>query len=268
MVNRYIFVHLLMNKNAKHMKAKIIAVANHKGGVGKTSSVASIGAILAARGYNTLIVDLDTQANLTRHFMEAIPERIIYHAIRERRDAPIYRIREHLDMIPSGLDMAGVDVEMMSMKRREYILSDLLRPVRESYDVILLDCPPSLGLITLNALTAAEHLMVPMKTDLMSTYGLVMMDNFCNDIQDLNRIDIDLIFFNGYEKGQKMTDAVEKDIRSKYGDKVMRTVVRKNNDIAKASFEFTDVVSAYPASNGAHDFQALVDELEEREFFA
>ena len=249
------------------MKAKIIAVANHKGGVGKTASVASMGAILASRGRRTLIVDLDTQANLTRHFIDSIPERIIYHAIRERKDLPVYGLRENLDIVPSGLDMAGIEVEMTSMKRRENILSDLLKTVRTEYDVILLDCPPSLGLVTLNALTAADSLVVPMRTDLMSTYGLTMMVNFCNDIQDLNQIGIDLIFFNGYEKGQKMTDAVEQDIRSQYGALVADTVVRKNNDIAKAAFEFTDIVSAYPASNGAQDFQALVDEMKTRGLF-
>ena len=101
------------------MKAKIIAVANHKGGVGKTASVASIGAILASRGKKVLLVDLDTQANLTRHFMESIPPRIIYHAIREQSNLPIYPIRNNLDIVPSGLDMAGIDLELQMMFNRE-----------------------------------------------------------------------------------------------------------------------------------------------------
>ena len=101
------------------MKAKIIAVANHKGGVGKTASVASIGAVLASRGKKVLMVDLDTQANLTRHFMENIPPRIIYHAIREQLNLPIYPIRENLDIVPSGLDMAGIDLELQMMFNRE-----------------------------------------------------------------------------------------------------------------------------------------------------
>ena len=243
-------------------KAKIIAVANHKGGVGKTASVAAIGAILAAKKKKVLLVDLDTQANLTRHFMEDIPSRIIYHAIRERKDLPIYQIRDNLDIVPSGLDMAGIEIDMTSMRQRENIISNLLEPFRNRYDFILMDCPPSLGLVTLNALTAANKLLVPMKADLMSFYGLSMMDNFCAGMQDLNPgIHIDHIFFNIYEKGQNMTDAIESDVREKYGDRVMTTVIRKNNDIAKAAFEYTDVVSYDQSCNGAKDFLALTDEL-------
>ena len=151
---------------------------------------------------------------------------------------------------------------MTNMRRREDVLKDLLEPQKSRYDFILLDCPPSLGLITMNALASANKLIVPMKTDLMSSYGLNMMDTFCAEMQDLNPgIHIDFIFFNIYEKGQTMTDIVEADVRAKYGDRVLDTVVRKNNDVAKAAFEYTDVVTAYPGSNGAADFQVLVDEI-------
>jgi chromosome partitioning protein len=245
------------------MKAKIIAIANHKGGVGKTASVASIGAIFAARGKKVLLVDLDTQANLTRHFMDTIPPRIIYHAIREQAGLPIYPIRANLDIVPSGLDMAGIDLELQMMFNRERVLKTLLDPYCSIYDYIILDCPPALGLITINALTSSTHLIVPMKADLMSNYGLSMMDQFCVKMQVLNPgIHIDYIFFNMYEKGQTMTDAIETDVRTKYGDRVLATTIRKNNDVAKAAFEFTDVVSFNPEANGAKDFQALVTELE------
>ncbi len=245
------------------MKAKTICVANHKGGVGKTSSVASIGAILASRGKKVLLVDLDTQANLTRHFLEKLPSRIIYHAIREQSDLPIYPIRENLDIVPSGLDMAGIDLELQMMFNRERVLKTLLEPYVNFYDYIILDCPPALGLVTINALTAATRLIVPMKADLMSNYGLTMMDQFCVKMQVLNPgIHIDYIFFNIYEKGQTITEAIEADVRAKYGDRVLTTVIRKNNEISKAAFDYTDIATFNPEANGAKDFQALVSELE------
>lgn len=245
-------------------KAKIIAVVNHKGGVGKTASVVSIGAILAAEGKKVLLVDLDTQANLTMHFLEDIPSRIIYHAIQERANLPIVPIRENLDLVPSGLDMAGIVSVMTNMRRREYIIKDLLEPYKNRYDYIFMDCPPNLELITTNALTAATKMLVPMKADLMSDYGLSMLDKFCADMQDLNPgIHIDQIFFNIYEKST-VTDAIEADVRQKYGDRVATTVIRKNVDISKAAFEYTDVTSYNKEANGAKDFQALVDEIVEK----
>lgn len=244
------------------MDTKIISVATHKGGVGKTASVASIGAILASKGKRVLIVDLDTQANLTRHFMPDIPQRIIYHAFREQSNLPIYHLRDNLDIVPSGMDMGGIDLELQMMFRREYILSILLEPYRGQYDYILLDCPPALGLVTLNALVTTDILIVPMRADLMSFYGLSMMDKFCTKLQILNKgLEVNYIFFNAYEKGQTITDNIESTVREQYGNRVLQTVIRKNNDIAKAPFFYTDVCSAFPKSNGAKDFTALTDEL-------
>lgn len=245
------------------MKAITVAFANHKGGVGKTAAVANLAAIYAKRGKKVLMVDLDTQANLTRHFMPEIPARTIYNAIREQENIPIYPIRQRLDIVPSNLEMAGVDLELQMMFNRESVLKNLLAPHLSRYDFIFLDCPPALALVTVNAFTAANKLVVPMKPDLMSSYGLSMMDNFCVKMQVLNPgIHIDQIFFNIYEKGLTMTDAIEADVRSKYVDRVLDTVVRKNSDVAKAAFSYSDVESVYPSSNGAMDFNALADELE------
>ncbi len=137
-----------------HIKTMPNESKNHSSGqpqrgVGKTASVAAVGAILASRGKKVLMVDLDTQANLTRHYLENIPPRIIYHAIREQSNIPIYPIRENLDIVPSGLDMAGIDLELMMMFNRERVLKSLLEPFTNIYDYILLDCPPALGLVTI-----------------------------------------------------------------------------------------------------------------------
>lgn len=245
--------------------SRIIAIANHKGGVGKTASVAAIGAILASKGFKVLLIDLDTQANLTMHFMPEMPQRTIFNAIQERNNLPVYSIRENLCLVPSCLDMAGIELQMSMMKRREYVLSDLMKPYKDNFDFIILDCPPSLGLVTMNALAIAEILIVPMLADIMSSYGVEKMEKFCNEMQDLNQgLHIDYIFFNRYEKRQNMTIGIENNIRTMYGDKVLKTVIRKNVDIAESAAQYTDVVSYNPESIGAKDFQELVNELLER----
>ena len=142
------------------MDTRILAIANHKGGVGKTTAVASIGAALAAKGYKVLLVDLDAQANLTASLSTAEDEsRTIYQALKERKQLPIIGVRDNLSLTPSSLDLAGVELELSGMMSREFVLKDLLEPVAGDYDFILLDCPPSLGLIAVNAFVAATDVL-------------------------------------------------------------------------------------------------------------
>ena len=240
----------------------VIVFANHKGGVGKTESVASIGSILASKGYKILLIDLDTQANLTLHFLQRIPSRTIYHAIIELKNPPIINIRENLDIIPSCLDMAGIELHIATMRRREFILTDLLVQCWDQYDYILIDCPPALGMVTLNAMVVSTFVVVPMLADLMSSYGLKMMCQFCSELQDVKPgLCVNYIFFNKYEKKLKMTGVIEDDTRTNFGNKVLQSVVRKNVDIAQAAFHFTDITEFKPDSSGSSDFQALTDEL-------
>ncbi len=240
----------------------VITFANHKGGVGKTASVASIGSVMAASGFKVLMMDLDTQSNLTLHFLKQVPKRTIYHAFLERREPPIHHVRENLDLVPSSLDMAGIETKIVSMRRREFIMSDLLCQCWDQYDYILIDCPPSLGAVTMNALAVAKFVVVPMLADLMSSYGLDMMCRFCVDLQDINPgLCVNYIFFNKYEKNLKMTKAIENSVRAKFGFRVLNTVIHKNTDIAQAPLNFTDVLDFKPDSKGAKDYQALTEEL-------
>ena len=157
--------------------SRIIAIANHKGGVGKTTSVASIGAILANKGYKTLLIDLDAQANLTGSFLKAEPEETIYNALRGETELPTITIKPNLSIVASCLDMAGVELDLSSRISREYILHKLLKPIAGKYDYILLDCPPSLGLVTINALVAAKELFIPLTAEALPSRGLAKLTN-------------------------------------------------------------------------------------------
>ena len=145
--------------------SRIIAIANHKGGVGKTTSVGSIGSILSEMGKRTLLIDLDAQANLTTSFLTEEPEETIYNALRGETALPVIPLRENLSIVASTLDMAGVELDLSSRISREYILHKLLKPIAGKYDYILLDCPPSLGLVTINAFVAARELFIPLTAE-------------------------------------------------------------------------------------------------------
>lgn len=243
---------------------KIVAVVNHKGGVGKTASVAALGAAFATWGKRVLMVDLDAQSNLTRHFLPELPkpDDTIFKALEYRSSLPISKLRDNLYLTPSHLLMADIEVRLSGVKRREFVLTDLLRPIADDFDYIFLDCPPSLGLVTSNALAVSNRLIVPMIPDLLSAYGVDMLNDFCVDTRDLNSsLKIDYIFFTKYEKNLSMTTTIESDMRTRYGDKVLKSVIRKNVDIAQANFAFTDIFAYAPKSTGAADYAALAKEL-------
>ena len=152
-------------------KTKIISVANHKGGVGKTTTVASVGVGLARKGFKVLLVDLDAQANLTSSLLEEEPAMTLYDTLIEGHELSIVHVMDNVDIIPSSLDLSSAELELSSKMDREYILLELLEEVKRDYDYIIIDCPPSLGLLTINALVASTDLYIPLRPfDLFPKY--------------------------------------------------------------------------------------------------
>ena len=165
------------------MNTKIIAVANHKGGVGKTTTVASLGSILSKKGYKVLLIDLDAQSNLTTSLSAPTEGSTIYDALTGKvEELPIVSLNENLHLVPASLTLAMVDVELSTAIARERILSDVLQKakVEEKYDFVFLDCPPSLGLMTLNAFTASTDIVIPLISEVLPFKGLTMINDFIN----------------------------------------------------------------------------------------
>ena len=241
---------------------RTIAIANHKGGVGKTTSVASIGAALSQKGKRVLLVDLDTQANLSSSLLDEEQERTIYDAISQGETLPIYPVRENLYITPSSLDMAGVELEISSRISREFILKDLLEPERDNYDYILLDCPPSLGLVTLNALVASTSLYIPLTAEALPTKGLKMLTDVLQSVKKrLNpTLSLDGVIITRWENS-KLSRNVEESLRSTFGEAVFNTKIRKNISLAEAPLSSQDIFRYAPDSNGAKDYQALAEEI-------
>lgn len=241
---------------------RIIAIANHKGGVGKTTSVMNIGAALAQRGKKVLLVDLDAQANLTTSMLGEEPQISIYNAIVNDEALPIHHIADNIHLVPSSLDMAGAELEISARMSREYLLKDLLEPVADNYDYVLLDCSPSLGIITLNALTACTDLFIPLTAEALPSKGLTKLLDIVDNVKKrLNRhIRLSGVIITRYERS-KLSQMVEEMLREKFGSVVFTTKIRKNIAIAEAPLYTQDVISYAKDSNGAKDYQDLADEI-------
>lgn len=245
------------------MKTRVISFGNHKGGVGKTTTTASVGSILAAKGYHVLVIDLDAQANLTVSLLKQEPEDSIYYALTGRRKAlPIITINEHLSIVPSSLQLAMAEMELTAAISREKILSELLEPVKDDFDFILIDCPPSLGLLTLNAFTASNDIIIPLIAEVLPFKGLTMINDFISQVQHrLNpKAHISGILIARWES-TKLTREIETRLRGQLGDLVFKTKIRKNITVAEAPLESKNIVDFDPKCNGAQDYKDFTEEF-------
>lgn len=242
--------------------AKIIAFANHKGGVGKTTSVANIGASLALKGKKTLVIDLDAQQNLTFCFLKEDVEVSVYDALVGKAEMPIIHVKENLDLTPSSIDLARAEIDLNAQMSRELLLKGLLDEVSDQYDYILLDCPPSLGIVTYNALATATDLFIPLTAEALPYKGLTMLEDVVKLIErKLNKgLHVNGIFVTRYNN-RNLNNAVLEKIKVAYGDIVFKTKIRENIAIAEAPLSSKDIYDHAPESNGAKDYMELTEEI-------
>lgn len=244
-----------------------IAIGNQKGGVGKTTSTACIGAALALRGKRVLLVDLDAQQNLTFTLTQnEDPETSIYDTLVKDQPLPIVPIRENLDLVPASLDLARAEIDMATMMAREGILKSCLDEQKEKYDYILMDCSPSLGIVTTNALVAADKLYIPLTAEALPLKGLIMLDDIVREVKRRVNPMLELggVFFTRFNN-RKLNREVISMVEKRYGEKVFQTKIRENISIAEMPLSGQTIFEYEPKSNGAADYQALVDEIISRE---
>ena len=242
---------------------RVIAIANHKGGVGKTTSVSALGVCLSALGRRVLLVDLDPQGNLSQSLSVPHSGRTIYEALREGRDLPQVQIREGVWVCPSSIDLVSMDLELSGLPRREYRLRDLLSPL--DFDYILLDCPPGLGLLTINALSASGEVIVPLTPEALPAKGLGTLLDVVRKVEEGLNPDLHLggILITRYNR-RKINRIVEETLRETFGSKVFQTKIRENVDIAEAPLQGTDILSYSPKSPGAKDYRDLALEVDSK----
>lgn len=242
---------------------KIIAFANHKGGVGKTTTTASVGSILASKGYKVLLIDLDAQANLTYSMKQLLEVyQSIYNILVFEESPQPYNVSKNLDLIPSSQELAMVDIQLSSVIARERVLSRALSPIKENYDFILMDCPPSLGVLTLNACTFATDIIIPLIAEVLPFKGLAMINEFISNVREcLNpEAHVSGVLITRWEK-TKLTSGIEQELRSSWDDLIFKTKIRKNVTIAEAPLESSNIIEYAPKSNGAADYLSFTEEL-------
>ena len=239
---------------------QIISIVNHKGGVGKTTSVSSLGVALARMGKRVLLVDLDAQGNLTDSLTKTPGDRSIYDSLRTLETLPVVNIREGLDLCPSSIDLVSMDLELADKREREYRLSQLLQGL--DYEYILLDCPPSLGLLTINALTASTKVIIPLTPEALPAKGLgTLLDIIERTKETLNPgLSLGGILITRYNR-RKINRLVEETLRETFGDSVFKTKIRENVDISESPLQGMDIYSYSPNSIGAKDYESLALEV-------
>lgn len=243
---------------------KIVSVSNHKGGVGKTTSTVNLGAGLAGLGNKVLLIDLDPQANLSQSLAVEKEEKNIYGALVGDYGLEPYEIYEGLEVVPSHLDLSGAEVELSSEAGREYILREILEPFKEKYDYILIDCPPSLGLLTINAFTASDQILIPLQAEYLALQGLSKLTEVIGKIKKRLNKDLELrgVFVTQYDKRKVLNRDVMEAVQSYFGEKVMRARIRNNVALAEAPTQGLDIFRYNEKSNGAMDYLSLAREMD------
>ena len=254
-----------MKKTAK--SAKVIAVANHKGGVGKTTTTLTTASILAKQGYKVLCVDLDAQANLTLSLLREDAEYdTIADAITQEKALPIVNVFENFDIVPSSLSLTKLELSMMGVMQREYVISDKLKPLRVEYDFIFLDCPPALGIFTVNALVAADYALVTMTPEVLPYKGLGSLIILISQISERMNTKLSCagILFTMYESGKTITKNIEMAVRKVYGGLLFDSHIRKNVRVAEAPAERKSLLEYAPTSTAFIDYTNFTEELLKR----
>jgi chromosome partitioning protein len=242
---------------------RILAISNHKGGVGKTTSTVNIGAALALKAYKVLLVDLDPQANLTQSLGIKTSAFNIYENLRGRQAVSPIKVKDNLYVIPSSLDLSAAEIELSAEPGREYLLKDILSKVQGDFDYILIDCPPSLGLLTIDALTTATDVVIPLQAEYLPLKGLAKLTEVIEKIK--NRLNPNLmigcVFLTQYDPRKVLNRDVAESVREFFGDKLLTAKISNNVSLAEAPSQGQDIFLYNKASKGAVDYKDLCDEI-------
>lgn len=248
---------------------KVISIANQKGGVGKTTSAINLAASLAALEFKTLLIDTDPQANATsglgfdpRNVKTGVYECMIHDDI-PARDTILTTEFPHLDLIPSNIDLVGAEIEMINLPNRERKLRKVLAPIRNDYDFVIIDCSPSLGLITVNALTASDSVVIPVQCEYFALEGLGKLLNTIKIVQQRLNPDLEIegILLTMYDSRLRLSNQVVDEVKSHFQDIVFDTIISRNIRLSEAPSFGLPALMFDGNSKGAINYMNLAREI-------
>lgn len=250
---------------------KIIAIANQKGGVGKTTTSVNLAASLGVLEKKILLIDADPQANATSGLgidvegVEFGTYQLLEHSI-SAEQAIIPTNSPNLDIIPAHIDLVAIEIELVDKENREYMLKKAIEHLREDYDYILIDCAPSLGLLTLNALTAADSVIIPIQCEYFALEGLGKLLNTIKSVQKIHNasLDIEGLLLTMYDSRLRLSNQVVDEVKKHFDEMVFSTIIQRNIRLSEAPSYGESIISYDASSKGADNYLSLAQELIEK----
>lgn len=249
---------------------KIIAITNQKGGVGKTTTTVNLGAALADMGKKILLIDFDPQGNLSASY-NIMPNQVdlsVYEMLKGEADindtiVTAERPGGSLDILPANINLSGAEIELSTKPGREFILKESLRKLKRDYDFVLIDCPPSLGVLTLNALTASNYFIIPLASEYLALFGTGQLMQVVGVVKERIHPELELlgVVITQHDARKVHCKETAEQIIEYFGDKVYKAVIRSNVSLAEAPSFNKDIFSYRPKSMGAEDYLALAKEF-------
>ena len=247
---------------------KIIAIANQKGGVGKTTTSVNLAACLGVLEKKVLLIDCDPQANASSGLGIDI-EKIKFSTYQLlENDCNVFEViintsSPNVDIIPANIDLVAVEIELVDVENREYILKNALNQIIDKYDYILIDCAPSLGLLTLNALTAADSLIIPIQCEYFALEGLGKLLNTVKSVQKIHneKLDIEGLLLTMYDSRLRLSNQVVEEVQNHFNDMVFKTIIQRNVRLGEAPSYGKSIINYDVSSKGASNYLSLAKEI-------